>query len=115
MMNNTIGEALVTLLDGVVDIRLSEESADRRPYAVYAIDVSPTVIKGGVAKLSGTMTIDIYADTYDALEGIAQAVRQKVQEGLQNRQYRHQQTSSGAECVDGVWHWSLVYNVGQYF
>lgn len=113
-MENKIGEKLVEVLTNIVNITPDEEATLTRPYAVYSLDTAPTYTKNGVTKISGTLEINIYSDTFNEMDSLAIRVMNAITAGMMNSEFRAIISSSGSSCQEGIHKYKIIYMVAQY-
>ncbi|MCQ2137887.1 MAG: hypothetical protein MJY60_04195 [Bacteroidales bacterium] len=113
-MTNEIGTYIVSQLSSVISIMLTEDESTQHPYAVYALELSEETTKAGPYKLSGTLEIYVYADTYATLKSKSDSIRSTLATALRTEKFRGSLRSSSNRCDDGIWSCSLEYAVAQY-
>lgn len=98
------------------NIALNKDEAvtNQRPYSVYSLNVRPFSTKAGVYKMSGSMTITTYADSYSTGNNNNDTIKTTLASSMNTSSYRCTQINERSECVDGVWQFVLEYNISQY-
>ena len=113
-MNETIGNKLKQTIGEIVDISLNRDATQRKPYAVYSLDVAPSYDKAGVYKYSGTLEITIYTSTFAEGETMATQILAAINRSMQNQEYRTLIISKTSTSNNGTFIQSIEYNIAQY-
>lgn len=113
-MRDTTGEKLNELIAPIVPFFFAEAETDSRPYAVYTKTTEPVYTKDGLHHFASAVDIFIYAETFAQSEEIAEAVRSAIHSGMRNATYSARLVDDENQCLEGVWSFSLTYNIKQY-
>lgn len=112
-LTESIGNKIVSLLAGVVDIALSEETTENYPYAVYAQTVDPILDKREPVAYESDTTIYVYSKDFDEADGLLQSIKAALAEGMSGDQFLAIPQSEQKECMDDVWNVSINYRIIQ--
>jgi len=114
-MTFSFDTTMITALN-TADVTMNKDEAvtNQRPYSVYSMNVRPFSTKAGVYKMSGSMTITTYADSYSTGSTINDTIITTLASSMNTSVFRCTQTNEHSECIDGVWQFVLEYNISQY-
>ncbi len=112
-MTETISTALIAALEGTIAIAQDQDGTEDMPYAVYTLDVSPSYVKGKVYKISGVLTVRIYAASASQALTLSDAVEAAIELSMQNAEYRTRVTSATSYDDNGKYQRILEYSVAQ--
>jgi len=113
-MTNKIKSYVCTTLSSIITVNLDEAASDVYPYAVMELNTAEEYTKAGVSKIVGTLALHIYASDYNTVDTKGTSVHTAMSAALRTLEYRGRLSDHKVECVDGIWHYTLTYNVAQY-
>lgn len=103
-----IGAHIVSLCSSIVPFYLAEAEVESYPYAVYTMSTSEYWTKDEIYKITGDVTIHIYAKDFDTADTKAGLIKAALS-GDSSTSFANVLRSQSKNCSEDVWDIELTY------
>ena len=113
-MTDNLRATLVSAIQPIVPIRLSEAETNDYPFAVYDMTSEQLRDKDGVYGYSGATRISVVSESFDEADAIRASIEAAVDSAFVRPDYFSRLQSVEKDCIQGVWIIELNYILKQY-
>ena len=112
-MKDEIAIKLTSTVGDAVPFFYSEAEDADYPFAVYDLTTLPALTKDGIHHFTGDVTINIVNDELDPASAIAETIKTRVAQQMNDDKFSAYLQSSKEECTSGIWSIELKYTIKQ--
>lgn len=112
-MEDQIGQAVESVVGGILPFYLYEAEVDDYPYAVYFYTPEYFSTKDGVYKIETNLTLQVFSNDSDEAIENAETVRIALLAGMNSTKFYTKMSTTSKECIEGIWKIENVFRIIQ--